>query len=64
MRLYGFALVLSEWFLRTAEPLRHATRGPPQLCIKQLYAILRMATPAKPFRGGFPAPLKGEAFGG
>ena len=37
---------------------------PAQLCIKQLYAALWSATPAKPFRGAFgeriQPPLKGE----
>ncbi len=41
-----------DWYSAYRKPLRHAMHGPPQLCIKQLYAILRMATPAKPFRGG------------
>ena len=36
---YEFALVHSKWYSAYRKPLRHATRGPPQLCIKQMYAV-------------------------
>ncbi len=37
--LYEFALVHSIGILRTANPSATLTRGPPQPCIKQLYAV-------------------------
>ena len=38
--LCEFALDFLNGILRTANPSATLTRGPPQLCIKQLYAIL------------------------
>ena len=35
---YEFALIFKPYSLYR-KPLRHAARGPPPLCIKQLYAV-------------------------
>ena len=61
---YVFARNFIKPRVPAAKPLSQAYGLPAQLCIKQLYAALRSATPAKPCRGARDAPYLALAIDG